>query len=72
MRDLYLAEFNSVNFDFVAVGWTEQEARKLVLRAAKKHSKEYQVSLADWFSEDDVNVTVVREGHAYRDGREII
>lgn len=68
--DVYLATFESRHFEFSAVGRTEAEARAALRAGLDEHTKQYNLD-ADWYTEDDFNLTGMRFGHAMRDHSEI-
>ena len=68
---VWVAEYASASFDFVAVGETEEDARAAMARGARAHARTYGAPVRAWFDPDGVNVTCVPMGACARDGRVI-
>ena len=71
MMKFFRASYESAHFDFEAYAATSAEAVKLLKAAAKHHSREYSVVMADWFYDEDIVVEEFRLGSAYRDGEKV-
>lgn len=68
MRTLYLATLSTRNFDFTALGLTEDEARDAIRIGWNRHNRQTGSELEWTHLAEDVNVTPMEVGHPYRDG----
>jgi hypothetical protein len=78
---VYVAEYESRSFSFLAVGASEAQARAAMLEGARQHTRqavavrsggELDAAVRDWFSPDGVNVYAVPLGGCVRDGSLIV
>ena len=67
---IYQAVYESRNFTFEGVSTTETEAKKVLLRALKLHTKQYDLD-AGWYHKDDIYVVGYELGKPYRDRQEM-
>jgi hypothetical protein len=68
---IYRAFYDSWRFSFEAFGKTEDEAKKLMIKGLKKHTKHYELPNNDWWYEDDIGVYEVEIGKSYCDCSEL-
>ncbi len=66
------AHYESTHFQFSGLFTDRTTAEKKMLAAARKHSRQYGVRLADWFEADDVNYTEAEVNDVLRDFQEVI
>lgn len=64
---IYMAEYESRNFQFSGFGRNAREAMNGLRSAIARHTKEYELSRG-WYSKDDFYVTSYKIGEPYRDG----
>ena len=64
---IWLAIYESANFEFSAFGRTKGEAMKAIRKGLKKHTDQYELERG-WFCPDDIFALPYELGHAYRDG----
>lgn len=67
-RSLWLARFESRNFEFEGCGESESGARAALDRALRAHCRARAARLADFFFPDDVQVRELISGQALIDG----
>jgi hypothetical protein len=67
---IYRAEYDSRNFEFVGYGTTESQAKKTLMLALKRHTKQFDLA-KDWYYKDDILVLEYEIGTPYRDRSEI-
>lgn len=70
MNTIYLAEYVSYSFTFRLVGETERQARANLIKALRKHGRDYQC-VRDWFCANDINCHEMPLNVAFRDYDEI-
>jgi hypothetical protein len=63
---IYRAEYDSRNFEFVGYGTTESQAKKTLMLALKRHTKQFKLD-KDWYYKDDIFVLEYEIGEPYRD-----
>jgi hypothetical protein len=67
---VWIATFGSRNYEFTAVGLTEQEARDTMKKLLHAHTVQLNLR-PDWYSLDDVNCLEAKIGAGYRDYSEL-
>lgn len=68
MKTVYLATAYTRNFDFKAVGSSEQSARDALMSGLSKHAVQYQLEPEWWKEAADINCDPIILGETYRDG----
>ena len=63
---IYRAEYESRNFHFEGYGTTESQAKKALMLALKRHTKQFKLD-KDWYHKDDIFVLEYEIGEPYRD-----
>lgn len=66
MKKVYFAEYESRKFVFRLVAPSERQARALMLKALRKHGRDFEL-YRDWFYPDSVTVVEMPVGVAFRD-----
>jgi hypothetical protein len=66
MKKVFLAEYESRNFSFQLVATNERKARALMLKALRKHGRDYDCFRL-WFYPDDIAIQEMQIGVAFRD-----
>lgn len=66
MKKVYLAEYESRNFDFQLIATNKRKARALMLKALRKHGRDYYCD-RDWFYPDDIAIHEMPINVAFRD-----
>jgi hypothetical protein len=66
MKKVFLAEYESRNFSFQLVATNERKARALMLKALRKHGRDYDC-VRLWFYPDDIAVHEMPINVAFRD-----
>lgn len=63
---MWRAIYESTNFSFEAYGWTEKEARLVLLSGLTTHAKQYDCA-PDWFFPEDIHAYQIETLIPYRD-----
>jgi len=66
MNIIYLAEYESRNFSFQLVATSERKARALMLKALRKHGRDFDC-VRLWFYPNDIAVHEMPIDVAFRD-----
>ena len=66
----WMASLETRNFSFEAGGLTEMEALTTLKQGLSLHAKRFNLE-DDWYTDDDIVVTEMKAGVAYRDREEI-
>lgn len=70
MKKVYLAELDTSHFKFRLVGETEKQARANLIKALRKHGRDFELG-RDWFYAEDINCNAMPVGVAFRDYTQI-
>lgn len=75
---MWIAEYDSRNFSFIAVGESETHAKVALVEGLKQHAKQYGIeenwftylyeSVEEWLDDGEVNVVELQMGQCARDG----
>ena len=68
---IYLAKGDSRSFDFSAIGKTEAEAKKAIIKTFQAHGRHYGLPLDWWKDNADYYIMEMELGKCYRDGSQI-
>ena len=71
---MYRANLETRNFSFDAYGDTEINAKTAMARAISEHAGQYGLNEAKFWDDvsDDIQITEIHSGSAYRDGQHLI
>lgn len=70
MKKVYFAEYESRKYSFRLVAASERQARALMLKALRKHARDFQWDL-NWFYPDSVQTMEMPLNVAFRDYDEV-
>lgn len=68
MKNLWMAEYNSTNFDFISFGSSETESIEFLKKGLEKHASQYRLS-PNWYYEESIRTVEIISGHVFRDGQ---
>jgi hypothetical protein len=68
---LFVAQFESSNFEFEGFGTSDKAARKSLLRVLRTHCKQRGAKLKEFYYPDEVFVREVRTGDGFIDKEKI-
>ena len=68
---IYLAQGDSRNFQFSAIGRTRKEAENAIIGAFKAHARHYDLPVNWWKDNADYFIMTMETGKLYRDRSEI-
>lgn len=66
MKTVYFAEYDSQKYAFRLIGESERHAKALMIRALRKHAREFQWDL-NWFYPCSIVVLEMPTNVAFRD-----
>lgn len=69
---MFISEFNTRNFSFLSLGYTEQSSIDAMMAGLRTHDKQYHCELSKDVTNGDINTFPLQPGQALRDGEQLV
>ncbi len=64
---MWIAELDTSNFHFTALGETEDDAVAALYRGLRQHAEDYRITNKDWYQDYEPNCYQIAVGDCLRD-----